>query len=436
MLINPTLRAASSCARPARCRRLAGAGAPLALNLLACRQRGRAVGGRLPGAGVHLPVRRQRRLQHGAAHRQRRVDRPTRPLRNQAPDSIALLAPGTAANAGAAAGSPAAAGRRAADRATNAQGRTSRCTPCWAALQHDVQHRPAPGHRAQRRPAGAAHHQGAVRQRPRTRKPASLFSHNDQQNTWQALAPEGATVGWGGRMGDAAGGHEHQRTVFTVDLGHRQRGVAVRPDGAPVPGQQQRRHPHGGRRQRPHLRFGRGGKALQRIVSRHPRQPPDARPTWRRCRQRSIDAELALRTALRPPATPPSARAEQRQLQRQQRPQAAVRQPADRHHRAANPLAQQLQVVARMIDAGGQRRHRRTAPGVLRQPGRLRHPRPAEPQPGRPDGAAGARPGLLRHHAGRLGARNSVTAFTASDFGRTFTSNGDGTDHGWGATTS
>ena len=33
-------------------------------------------------------------------------------------------------------------------------------------------------------------------------KPASLFSHNDQQNTWQALAPEGATRGWGGRMGD------------------------------------------------------------------------------------------------------------------------------------------------------------------------------------------------------------------------------------------
>ena len=29
--------------------------------------------------------------------------------------------------------------------------------------------------------------------------------------------------------------------------------------------------------------------------------------------------------------------------------------------------------------------------------------------------------------------RNNVTTFTASDFGRTFTSNGDGTDHGWGS---
>jgi uncharacterized protein (DUF1501 family) len=32
-----------------------------------------------------------------------------------------------------------------------------------------------------------------------------------------------------------------------------------------------------------------------------------------------------------------------------------------------------------------------------------------------------------------MGASNQVATFTASDFGRTFTSNGDGTDHGWGA---
>jgi uncharacterized protein (DUF1501 family) len=29
--------------------------------------------------------------------------------------------------------------------------------------------------------------------------------------------------------------------------------------------------------------------------------------------------------------------------------------------------------------------------------------------------------------------RDQVTTFTASEFGRSFTSNGDGTDHGWGA---
>jgi len=34
---------------------------------------------------------------------------------------------------------------------------------------------------------------------------------------------------------------------------------------------------------------------------------------------------------------------------------------------------------------------------------------------------------------GTLGMRDKVTLFTGSDFGRTFTTNGDGTDHGWGA---
>jgi len=33
----------------------------------------------------------------------------------------------------------------------------------------------------------------------------------------------------------------------------------------------------------------------------------------------------------------------------------------------------------------------------------------------------------------QLGVQNDVTLFTASDFGRTLTSNGDGSDHGWGS---
>ncbi len=32
-----------------------------------------------------------------------------------------------------------------------------------------------------------------------------------------------------------------------------------------------------------------------------------------------------------------------------------------------------------------------------------------------------------------LGLQNNVTLFTASDFGRTLLSNGDGSDHGWGS---
>jgi uncharacterized protein (DUF1501 family) len=42
--------------------------------------------------------------------------------------------------------------------------------------------------------------------------------------------------------------------------------------------------------------------------------------------------------------------------------------------------------------------------------------------------------GLAAFHAAteELGISEQVTTFTASDFGRTLTSNGDGTDHGWG----
>ena len=42
---------------------------------------------------------------------------------------------------------------------------------------------------------------------------------------------------------------------------------------------------------------------------------------------------------------------------------------------------------------------------------------------------------LAAFHAStvELGVANDVTAFTASDFGRTYISNGDGSDHGWGS---
>jgi uncharacterized protein (DUF1501 family) len=33
----------------------------------------------------------------------------------------------------------------------------------------------------------------------------------------------------------------------------------------------------------------------------------------------------------------------------------------------------------------------------------------------------------------QIGAENQVTTFTASDFGRTYNTNGDGSDHGWGS---
>ncbi|MCL4696851.1 MAG: DUF1501 domain-containing protein, partial [Burkholderiaceae bacterium] len=58
------------------------------------------------------------------------------------------------------------------------------------------------------------------------------------------------------------------------------------------------------------------------------------------------------------------------------------------------------------------------------------------------DNLVATQPGLLRRVSeamsafyaatAELGVADKVTTFTASDFGRTLTSNGDGTDHGWG----
>jgi uncharacterized protein (DUF1501 family) len=94
------------------------------------------------------------------------------------------------------------------------------------------------------------------------------------------------------------------------------------------------------------------------------------------------------------------------------------------------PLGAQLKIVARMIAA-------RRALGVKRQVffvsqnGYDNH-----------DGLNGIHPGLLRELGGALaafqqamvdmGMADRVTTFTASEFGRTLVSNGDGSDHGWG----
>ena len=99
--------------------------------------------------------------------------------------------------------------------------------------------------------------------------------------------------------------------------------------------------------------------------------------------------------------------------------------------KAVNALAQQLQIAARTISAS-------VKLGVKRQAlfvslgGFDTH----ESQ-NRNHAELMARLGhALRYFdttLASLGLAQQVTTFTASDFGRTFVSNGDGTDHGWGA---
>ncbi len=341
-------------------------------------------------------------------------------VRDQAPDSIALLAPGTAPNPGAAAGSPARLGGVLPILPANPQGRSFALHPVMGTLQtmFDTDKRLAilPNIGTLVRPTTKA--QYAQSAHP---KPANLFSHNDQANTWQALGPEGATRGWGG-------------AVFTS--------VSAAGNAVWLAGDSIQQYQVGGNGA---IRMGTDsngrifgsaevGAAMQRIVSAT-RGTHVFERDLASLGRRAIDAEEALRTALKPASdglfgTAPASGT----YNAQNDPKLQYDSPLS-GAKSFNPLAQQLQIqiVARMIDAssaGGVQARRQVFFVSM--------------------GGFDTHDGQNRNHAdlmarlahalryfdtalGAMGARNAVTTFTASDFGRTFTSNGDGTDHGWGA---
>jgi uncharacterized protein (DUF1501 family) len=174
------------------------------------------------------------------------------------------------------------------------------------------------------------------------------------------------------------------------------------------------------------------GTALQRLVtSTRTSHPFDADLAG--VAQRAISAEQVLRTALRAPSDPLFGTAPASGAYN------AANDPKLRYVNpltgldAANSLAQQLQVVARLVDAG-----MRGASGASRQVffvslgGFDTHDFQNRNQAVLMAQLAQALRYFDTTLAG-LGALSLVTTFTASDFGRTFTSNGDGTDHGWGS---
>jgi uncharacterized protein (DUF1501 family) len=96
-----------------------------------------------------------------------------------------------------------------------------------------------------------------------------------------------------------------------------------------------------------------------------------------------------------------------------------------------NSLATQLQMVARLIGS-------RSSLGARRQVffvslgGFDLHDFLPQQHPGLLTNVSEAM-GAFHDALVELGVVNNVTTFTASDFGRTLTSNGDGSDHGWGS---
>ncbi|MDE2049015.1 MAG: DUF1501 domain-containing protein, partial [Betaproteobacteria bacterium] len=249
--------------------------------------------------------------------------------------------------------------------------------------------------------------------------PSKLFSHNDQQSTWQAFAPEGAKSGWGGRMGDLLAA-QNGNSLFTCISTS---GNAVFLSGRSVLQYQ----------------VGNGGAIRVNAASGTSLFGSSSAPgvlrsilTGDRAQlfekeyaatvKRSMDAEALLRTSMLPAgatgvAAPPAYVNPQGQS-------------------VTNGLATQLQTVLRIIGANA-------ALGMKRQVffvsmgGFDTHDAQNNTHRdlyGRIGHAVKYLDDTLAAMPGGLGdLRNRVTLFTGSDFGRTFTSNGDGTDHGWGA---
>lgn len=232
--------------------------------------------------------------------------------------------------------------------------------------------------------------------------PQKLFSHNDQQSEWQASGAEGTSAGWGGRTEDLFIAANANPVFSCVNV----YGNAV---------------------------FLSGERAVQYQVTSKGSVPLKALG--------GAYGSAALGTALRTLITAPSAQlfeADHAQLVAQAldandlltaalngAPAISTPFPAN------SSLGEQLAMVARMASVAG-------ALGIRRQVffvglgGFDNHDSlgTKHPQLLTEVGA-----GLAAFHAAlaELGLSEQVTAFTASDFGRTLTVNSDGSDHGWGS---
>jgi uncharacterized protein (DUF1501 family) len=233
--------------------------------------------------------------------------------------------------------------------------------------------------------------------------PPKLFSHNDQQSVWQSSLPEGATSGWGGRVGDLLMSSNNQSTFTCVNVS----GNAVYMSGQTAV--QYQVAPTG-----PVALRGITGSlygsaaaatALRSLVTTT--RPHLMAAEHARIMARAIDAQTSLSAAL-----------------------AATPAPATVFD-TTNPLAKQLALVAHMIAA-------RNTLGAKRQVffvsmgGFDLHDFLPDQHPGLLGQVADAMKSFYDATA-ELGVASQVTSFTASDFGRTLANNGDGSDHGWGS---
>lgn len=251
--------------------------------------------------------------------------------------------------------------------------------------------------------------------------PRALFSHNDQQSVWQAGAAEGARVGWGGLMGDLLANANGGSTLFTA--------ISTAGNAVFLSGRDVIQYQLTTSAQPALVVNGAVGGSLFGSASAPARLREtiqdiglgsDFAADYATVTARSVNSAASLNSTFTRPevagvlAAPGFTN-----------PLTGVGE--------ANALALQLQTVARMIAASG-------TLGVRRQVffvslgGWDNHDIQNRTQSVNLAKVAHA----LSYFDAALGdlaggdRRSSVTTFTASDFGRNFNTNGDGTDHAWG----
>lgn len=237
--------------------------------------------------------------------------------------------------------------------------------------------------------------------------PPKLLSHNDQQSYWQAASPEGAQTGWGGRIGDLLQSGNGNASLTCINpagnavflTGRAAVQYAVSTNG-PIALNAQT-----------NLFGSLGSAALLRELIATPGGTHDFHLGVSGVARRALELHALVSSAL-----------------------AIAPMTSTVFPQAADPgsnLGAQLRMVAKLISVGKELGARRQIFFV--SAGRFdTH-----------DGLATIHPLLLRNLADavrafydttvELGVAEKVTTFTASDFGRALTANGDGTDHGWGS---
>lgn len=232
--------------------------------------------------------------------------------------------------------------------------------------------------------------------------PAQLFSHSDQTRQWQQqqAASRGAS-GWGALAGRHLSSYQQRDYLTSITLAgsnYWQTGEHARPFSLRASGLVE----YAGLDADNHWQASRTA-AFQRMIEQPRRHPMERAYADLQARAREITADLGAaleQTESRVPAPP------------------------------AHRLAEHLAMVARLIATRDTLQLRRQI-YYVRMGGFDTHDNQSDELPERFVELAESLAWFQSTLQG-LGEAGNVVTFTASDFGRSLASNGDGTDHGWG----